>query len=128
METAHGYYELKKRFHLSDTEIALQFIEIKKKPTSIYMYISLVTLPKEVQELVNNEELTLTKAYEISRLGFDLSFPSTGRQKLKEWLEADPTRIWDFTWDQEPERWKNKKLKFKYRKEQTYQICLKLRI
>ena len=77
METAFGYYELKKRFQLSDTEIAIHYNGIQK--SQLNKYINLITLPTEVQNMIDREELTITKAYEISRLAYDIHFLATGR-------------------------------------------------
>lgn len=106
MESAKNFYERKKRFLYSDETLA-QLTSIELTQANVSIRIALNKLPQEIQDLVADESLPVTVGYELSRLAFDVSFPSIGKSKsVKDWVKVKKGRVWDFNWSKEPQKWK----------------------
>lgn len=117
MERANHFYRLKTKFLMSD-EILSRNCSFQYTRQYISKLLALQKLPDEVQGYVHKRDLGVIPAYEISRLAFDVSFPSTGKFSPKDWVAKEKGRVWDFTWDKE--------LKFKDWKENRTELQIDL--
>ena len=88
MEEARGLYERKKKFIYTDDELASKHAHERQWISKL---IPLNTLPEKIQENIHGGNLGVYDAHQISRLAFDVSFPtSTGGIPAKEWVSKNP--------------------------------------
>jgi len=110
MEEAKHLYERKTRFYYSD-EMLVHKDSYEQSQVTIAKRIALNKLPNEIKQMIHEKRLAVEPAYQLSRLAFDVEFPSTGAIPVREWADKRKGNIWDFTWLKEPKKWKEERIK-----------------
>ena len=122
MEIAKNFYERKKRFKLTDKMLSekncskisqryvTSLVALNKLPKEIQILLN--KLPKEIQILLAKESLPVSVGYDLSRLAFDVSFPSIGPKKSVKQRCREKDFVWDFVWSKEPLDWKKERTKY----------------
>lgn len=110
MEEAQHLYERKRRFNYSDEMLADRNLDQLAK-SKVTVLVALNKLPEEIKQRIHEKRLAVDPAYQLSRLAFDVEFPSTGPTPIREWADKRKGNIWDFTWLKEPKKWKEERIK-----------------